>query len=106
MAQALINTYTATTTGVQGSFGAPGGAPFSTYALQVKGTGAAPTSWSVTLEGSLDNANWTTIITHSATDGSTQFDTNGKPVLFVRVNVGSLSLGSATNIVIKAVAVP
>lgn len=108
MAQALVLKGTATTTGVVGaSLGAPGGAPFATYAVQVKGTGGAPTSWIVLLEGSLDNANWTTIITHNATDGSTSTDSTGKPFLFVRTNVTALTLGgSATDIKITAVAVP
>jgi hypothetical protein len=106
MAQAIVQRYTATTTGPQAPFSAPGGAPFATYAIQVKGTGAAPSSWSVTLEGSFDRVNWSTLITHNAGDGSTQWETTGKPCGHVRANVGALTLGSATNIVVTALAVP
>lgn len=107
MAQARQKTYAGiTTTGAKEAIAAPGGAPFATYAIQLKGSGAGPTSWTVNLEGSLDNVNWTTICTHNATDGSTVWDTNGKAVNFVRPNVSALNLGSATDIVIVVVAVP
>lgn len=107
MAQAQVLKGSATGTGVVGaSIGAPGGAPFATYALQVKGVGGTLTSWSVTLEGSLDNTNWTVLITHAATDGSTSYETTGKPNMFVRTNVGALSLGTATSINVTAIAVP
>jgi hypothetical protein len=69
--------------------------PFANYSIQVKGVGAAPTSWTAVLQGSLDSTNWSTLITHSATDGSTQF-TADKPCTFVRLNLSALSLGSAT----------
>lgn len=96
-------------TGPEPYIAAPGGAPFATYAVEVKGTGAAPTSWTVTLQGSLDGVNWTTICTHTNTtnsDGDTVWDTNGKPVLFLRVDVSALALGSATDIAVTVVAVP
>lgn len=107
MAQARIKTYAGiTTTGAQAVISAPGGAPFATYAISLKGTGAGPTSWTLNLEGSLDGVNWTTICTHNATDGSTVWDTNGKAAMFVRPNVSALSLGSATDVVVIVVAVP
>lgn len=106
MSQALSKTYNVTTTGTQLPAGAPGGAPFATYAIQVKGVGAAATSWTAALEGSLDSTNWTTLITHNATDGSTSWETTGKPCLSVRLNVSALSLGSATSIAVTVVAVP
>lgn len=105
-------TFTATTTGVAKTAAgaasiASSAAPFATYAMSVKGTGGAASSWSVTLDGSLDGVNYTTILTHSATDGSTVWETTGKAANFVRVNVGSLTLGgSATAIVVVIVAVP
>lgn len=81
--------------------------PYATYAIQVKGVAGAASSWSVTLEGSLDGVNYTTIATHNATDGSTVWETTGKPTLFVRPNVGALTLGgSATSITVIVVAVP
>jgi hypothetical protein len=107
MAQALVISGSPAGTGqVNASIGAPGGGPFATYALQVKGVGGTPTSWSVTLDGSLDNTNWTTLITHTTTDGSTSYETTGKPNLFVRVNVGAVTLGPASALLVKAVAVP
>lgn len=107
MAQAAIKAYTGITApAAQTKVGSPGGAPFATYAISVKGTGAAPTSWTVLLEGSLDGVNWTTILTHNATDGSILWDTAGKPTVFVRANVTALTLGPATDITVVVVAVP
>lgn len=104
--EGTVQRYTGiTTTGALASFAASA-QPFATYAISVKGASAAPSSWSVTLEGSLDNANWTVITTHNATDGSTVWETNGKPVLFARANVGALSIGSAVSIAVTVVAVP
>ena len=76
-----------------------------TFALQVKGVGAAPTSWSVSLEGSLDGVNWTALVLHNASDGSTQWAVD-KPVSFVRVTVGVLNLGTATSINVGYIACP
>lgn len=78
------------------------------YSLQVKGTGAAASSWTAVLQGSNDGANWTTIISHAATDGSTQFpaDATPRPYRYLRINCSALSLGSATDIVVTAVGVP
>lgn len=106
-----IHTFSATTTGVpKTSNGAAyipaSAAPFATYGIAVKGVGGTLTSWTVTLDGSLDGANWTTLITHNATDGSTSWETTGKPCLFIRVNVSALSLGTATSITVVVVAVP
>lgn len=106
MSQALLRTYTPTTTGALEVLSSPGGAPYATYALCVKGVGAAASSWSVTIDGSLDNANWTAIVTHASADGSIVWDATGKPVTFVRANVGSLTLGSATALSVSIVAVP
>lgn len=80
--------------------------PPAHFAIQVKGTGAAPTSWSVNLEGSLDGTNWTTLITHSATDGSTQWSAAAtpRPVTHFRSNCTALTLGTATNIVVRVLA--
>lgn len=104
MAQAVIQRYTGVTaTGALSTASAPGGSVFNRYAIQVKGTGAAPTSWSITVDGSLDGVNWTTIATHSSTDGSTVFAVD-KPVLFIRGNVGSLVLGAATDVTVTVLA--
>lgn len=96
-----------TATGAQAPIiAAPGSSPFATYAVSVKGASAAATSWTVLLEGSLDAVNWTTITTHNATDGSTVWETTGKPAMFVRPNVTALSIGSAVSIAVIVVAVP
>jgi hypothetical protein len=100
----VSKSYTLTVTGAQEAIGAPGGIPFTVYALQVKGNGGTLTSWTALLEGSLDRTNWTTLITHNASDGSTSFDTTGKPLLFVRVNLSALSLGTATSITLTMAA--
>jgi hypothetical protein len=89
--------YNATTTGAQGSLAGPGGLPLARYSVQLKGVGAAPTSWTLLVEGSNDNANWTTLATHNTGDGSTVFAVD-KPVLYARVNLSALSLGSATSV--------
>lgn len=107
MGQALVKTYSATTTGALEKLSAPGAAPFATYAFSVKGVGGAATSWTVLLEGSLDGVNWSTIATHNATDGSIVWETSGKAAMHVRPNVSALSLGgSATAIAVTVVAVP
>lgn len=80
--------------------------PARRFSLQVKGTGAAASAWNVVLEGSLNNAQFTTILEHSnagefrnAADGETvYFDTN-VPWLYFRSRCVSVTLGSATNVI-------
>jgi hypothetical protein len=77
--------------------------PIGNLAIVVKGTGGAATLWSVNLEGSFDNQNWTKLLIHDQTtdDGIILgTGTNAIPVLYVRTNCTSLTLGSATNIVV------
>lgn len=76
-----------------------------TFALEVAIPSGAITSWTVTLDGSLDGLNWTALITHNATIGSTQWAVD-KPVNFVRVNPSALTLNTAPSISVVAVAVP
>lgn len=99
--------YVITATGVQPSV-ASTAAPFATYAISVKSTGTAATAWTVALEGSLDNVNWTTIATHNTAsgDGAIVWETTGKAALFVRANVSALTLSPATALTIVVVAVP
>ena len=92
---ALSKTYNATTTGALPTSAAPT-TPFQSYGLQVKGAGGTVTSFTVNLEGSLDNTNFTTLGTASS-DGALVSAT-GKPATFVRANVSALSLGTATSI--------
>lgn len=78
------------------------------YSLQVKGTGAAAGSWTVTLQGSNDGTNWTDIISHTTTDGSTAFSADAipRPYRHLRINCSALSLSGATNVVAYAVGTP
>lgn len=75
------------------------------FALQVKGTGAVPTAWNVVLEGSMDNVNWTEILSHISgeqADGATAWTgTNLNPCLYFRARCVSVTLGTATNIVAR-----
>jgi hypothetical protein len=82
--------------------------PQRTFALQVKGSGAAPTSWDVRLEGSLDGVNFTQIIQHTQVDGDGVVKWGGSdphPSLFWRVRVAALSLGPAADIVVTSMGV-
>ena len=83
-------------------------APFSNFSVQVKGTGAVPTLWSVVLEGTLDMVNYTTILTHTQAIGNGTVLFLGalpSPVLAFRSRVVSLTLGTATNIVVTILGV-
>lgn len=80
--------------------------PVNRFALQVKGTGAAPTAWNVVIEGSLNNTQFTTILEHSnagefrnAADGETVYFEMAGPSLYFRSRLVSITLGSATNVV-------
>lgn len=79
--------------------------PCRSFALQVKGTGAAATAWNVVVEGSLNNAQFTKILEHSnagefyqAADGETVYFHAG-PFFYVRSRCASITPGSATNVV-------
>ena len=76
------------------------------YGIAVKGTGAVSKSWTVLLQGSLDNVNFSTILTHSTTTGDGAVLWSGSVLstaLHFRINVTSLNLGSASNIVVRVV---
>jgi hypothetical protein len=84
------------------------GQALSGFGIQVKGTGAPAAAWNVVLEGSLDNTNFTTIATHSNltdSDGKAK-PGGGAPWLYFRSRCVSLTLGSATNIVVTILGVP
>lgn len=80
------------------------------FAIQVKGTGAAATSWTVHLETSLNGTNFTSLISHnnsSDSDGNMKWAPVGNyPALYFRSNCTALTLGSATNIVVTIVGMP
>jgi|SRR6185369_8708195 len=82
--------------------------PLSRFSIQVTGTGALPTLWTVLVEGSLDNSSWTTILTHTNVTGnglSLSMGASNFPVLYVRLRCTGLTLGLASNIVVKLVGV-
>ena len=101
------DTFTGTGSGTAVSTPTQGAEKFS---IAVKGTGATPTSWTVNLQISLDNTNWTTILVHSNTsppaddvrvDGQTiSTGANRYPALYFRSNVSAVTLGGASNIVV------
>jgi len=96
-------TATFTATGI-GSVDNVSNYPRRDFALQVKGTGASATSWTVVLQASEDGSNYFTILTHATADGdgAIVFIT-GKVAKYYRVNVTALTLGSATNISVTSV---
>jgi hypothetical protein len=75
--------------------------PCSRMGIQVKGTGAAPTSWTVLLEGSINGTDYDTLATHDTAegDGGILFVPLPAPVKKFRSRCSALSLGGATNIV-------
>lgn len=82
------------------------------FGVQVKGTGAAAGAWAVVLEVSLDGVNYTVLITHGSAespadaDGAVKWFTSPVVGLYFRSRVVSLSLGSASNIVVTIAAKP
>lgn len=95
--RADIYTTTANGTTVDASL-----APQKYFSLGCKATGAV-TSWTVVLEGSLDNANFTTILTHSnVTPADGQIISSGttaSPMLYFRTRATAVTLGSGTNVI-------
>lgn len=82
--------------------------PLKTYSLEVKGTGASATSWTVVIEGSLNGFDFTPIMTHTDSIGDGIIIFSGAslfPSLYIRSNCNALSLGSATNIVVTILGV-
>ena len=74
------------------------------YSIQVKGTGGTPTAWNVRLEVSLNNVDFTTVLTHNTAVGNAVVVASTAtlfPALFFRSRVQSLTLGPATNIVVE-----
>lgn len=97
------DTYSATGTGAVLTATAK---PLKSFALAVKGTGAAPTAFDVRLEVSLDGMNWTQVLaaTNIAPgDGGTVWQAVGAltPALYVRTRVAGITLGGASDIVVR-----
>lgn len=83
--------------------------PHKYFAVQIKGTGAAPTAWAVAIEGSLDGTNFTEIAEHnsvSETDGEVLWaGANIASSAYFRTRVKSLTLGAASDIVVTALGI-
>ena len=92
----------ASSTGAGASFGnalTPGGAGvLQNFTWQTVVTGG-PASVSVTLEGSLDGTNWVTLDTSTNTSGEIR-GVSGKPVTFLRANLGTLTGGTAPTVAV------
>lgn len=92
------DTYTTTTSGTTVDIHLK---PMKYFSVAVKATGAV-TSWSVVLEGSLDNTNFSTILTHTNSapgDGLILSVTAPFPVLYFRSRCSAITLGGGTNVV-------
>lgn len=121
MNRAIYNVDDSQTTGGNGTGSPPAGVgPLSlqlstlpqnsipkSMGLVVKGVGAAANAWSAVLEGSLDGTNWTTILTHSSGDGTIVWTGAGLyfPVNYLRTRLASVTLGSASAVVVSAIGV-
>jgi hypothetical protein len=80
--------------------------PEQTFSIQVSGTSAAASAWDIRLESSLDNVHFTQVLDHTNTTGDGVVLSSGSiltPSLYFRSNVVSLTLGSATNVVVTIV---
>jgi len=77
----------------------------SSFSLEVEQVGGTGATWTVNMEGSLDGNNWTPILTHTNTNpGNGLIESTGAgffPCRFRRINVISLSLGTAAAINVK-----
>jgi hypothetical protein len=76
--------------------------PFSTHAWHIVVTGS-PSSVSVTLQGSIDGTNWTTLDTSTTTTAEKRYAVN-MPNIYIRSNLGTLSGGTAPTVTVKYLA--
>lgn len=77
---------------------------FDEFTVLAKGTGAAPTTLTAALEGSIDGVIWTSLqAVTQANDGVLLFVAQ-KLVRAIRLNVTALTLGGASNVVLQFVA--
>ncbi|SRR6266498_4487904 len=82
-------------------------APPQWFAFQVAGTGAGASIWTAYIDGSLDGVNFTQVLAHITSTGNGVVVTLGGspfPSRYFRTRVGTLTLGSATNIVLNVLA--
>lgn len=78
--------------------------PLKEFALQVEATGIV-TSWSVTLQISLDGVNFTDLMTHTELIGSNiiLYSSSKTAATHFRLNCNKLNLGLGTNIKVTAI---
>jgi len=82
--------------------------PHKYFTIQVVGTGAAATTWTVAIEGSLDGVNFSEIANHTNADGDGAVVWAGANIAasaYFRTNVTALTLGAATNITVYALGI-
>lgn len=89
----VISFPTVTATGDLGSGAVDLGAAYSQFGLQTVVTGS-PTGVSATLQGSLDGTHFFTLATSTSTTGDYQSVT-GKPVRWIKVNLGTFTAGTS-----------
>jgi hypothetical protein len=96
--QSRVDTYTVAANGVTVALARP----LSNFSIQCKGTGAAPTTWDIRLEGSLDGTNFSEILRHRNAVGDGNVLSTGalrNPILFFRSRAQAITLGGASDIV-------
>lgn len=72
-------------------------APASSFAFQVAGVAGTLLVWDAVMEGSLDGVTYTSLITHTISDGEGKTKwTADKPVTFLRSRMIMLTLGDGT----------
>lgn len=114
-ARSTANAYTATATGASPTLdlNALYGRPMDRFALQVTGTGTqvGTTTWTATVQGSLDGTTFTNLFSHAypaTADGATVWAADAilRPIYYLRINVSALTLGTATNIIAIVLPMP
>ena len=82
--------------------------PMKFFALQVKGVGAAASSWDVRLDGSLDGTNFWPLVWNGTPDGDGAIKgstfTWAPTVAYLRTRIVAVTLGSATGLTVNALA--
>lgn len=85
------------------------GAAVQNFSLQVAGDPVAATAWDVALEGSLDGIHFEPLLTHTTATGNGTVVFNGNqvyPVMFIRSKLNSVTLGSATRLLVYILGMP
>jgi hypothetical protein len=69
--------------------------PMSAFTVQVVIAGGTVSAVSSTLQGSVDNSNWGTLVTLTNTSGEMAHVVN-KPVMFLKANLGTRTVATGT----------